>query len=82
MRAYGDDAILAEIKGSAKEERKILFDVYRHAYVARLAEVLAETPEVSKVLDSKALRDLETPEGYLGVADALRKRLLSPDGKD
>jgi len=48
----------------------------------RLAEVLAETPEVSKVLDSKALRDLETPEGYLGVADALRKRLLSPDAKD
>jgi Putative DNA-binding domain len=36
----GDDSILAEIKDSAKEERKVLFRVYRHAYVARLAEVL------------------------------------------
>ena len=35
----GDDTILAEIKDSAKEERKVLFGVYRHAYVARLAEV-------------------------------------------
>ena len=47
-----------------------------------LAEVLAEISEVAKVLDGKALRDLETPEGYLGVADALRKRLLSRDRKD
>ena len=47
-----------------------------------LAEVLAEIPEVAKVLDGKALRDLETPDGYLGVADALRKRLISPDRKD
>jgi len=40
----GDDTILAEIKDSAKEERKALFGVYRHAYVARLAEVLGDRP--------------------------------------
>ena len=38
----GDDAILAEIEDSAKEDRQILFGVYRHAYVARLAEILGE----------------------------------------
>lgn len=42
----GDDEVLAEIKDSAKEERKTLFGVYRYAYVARLAEVLAEDYEV------------------------------------
>jgi hypothetical protein len=41
----GDDTILAEIKDSATEERKVLFGVYRHAYVARLAEVLADDYE-------------------------------------
>ena len=41
----GDDTILAEIKDSAKEERNVLFGVYRHAYVARLAEVLADDYE-------------------------------------
>ena len=41
----GDDTILAEIRDSAKEERKVLFGVYRHAYVARLAEVLADDYE-------------------------------------
>jgi hypothetical protein len=43
-----DDAILAEIQDSAKEERKMLFNVYRHAYVARLAEVLADDPCLSR----------------------------------
>jgi 3-carboxy-cis,cis-muconate cycloisomerase len=42
-----------------------------------LATVLAEMPEVSSVLHPKILRDLETPEKYLGVAEPLRKRLLS-----
>jgi Putative DNA-binding domain len=41
----GDDSILAEIKDGSKEERKVLFGVYRHAYVARLAEVLADDYE-------------------------------------
>jgi hypothetical protein len=48
----GDDAILAEVNDSAKEERKVLFGVYRNAYVARLAEILGE--------------DYEQVHGYLG----------------
>jgi len=41
----GDDAILREIKDSDKENRKVLFGVYRNAYVARLAEILGEDYE-------------------------------------
>ena len=38
----GDDSILAEVNDSAKEQRQVLFGVYRNAYVARLAEVLGD----------------------------------------
>ena len=38
----GDDSILGEIKGSAKESPDVLFGVYRNAYVLRLIEVLTE----------------------------------------
>jgi hypothetical protein len=41
----GDDAILAEVNDSDKEQRKVLFGVYRHAYVARLAEILDDDYE-------------------------------------
>ncbi len=41
----GDDAILAEVKDSAKERRQVLFGVYRNAYVARLAEIVADDYE-------------------------------------
>jgi hypothetical protein len=41
----GDDSILAEVNDSAKEKRKVLFGVYRNAYVARLAEILGEDYE-------------------------------------
>jgi putative DNA-binding protein len=41
----GDDTILAEVNDSAKEERKVLFGVYRNAYVARLAEILGDDYE-------------------------------------
>jgi Putative DNA-binding domain len=41
----GDDTILGEIKGSAKESRDVLFGVYRNAYVLRLIEVLTEDYE-------------------------------------
>jgi len=47
----------------------------------RLREVLAEMPEVTKVLDEQTLRDLETPERYLGVARELRKRLVTTPKK-
>jgi 3-carboxy-cis,cis-muconate cycloisomerase len=42
----------------------------------RLTEVLSEMPEVVRALDRKTLEELERPEDYLGVAEALRKRLL------
>lgn len=41
----GDDAILTEVKDSAKDRRKALFGVYRNAYVARLADILGEDYE-------------------------------------
>src|SRR5215813_7692498 len=50
----GDDAILSAINDSSKEKRKALFGVYRNAYVARLAEVLAD--------------DYEQVHAYLGDA--------------
>jgi hypothetical protein len=54
----GDDTVLAEIKDSPKEEWKVLFGVYRNAYVARLAEVLAD--------------DYEQVHAYLGDAGFAR----------
>jgi 3-carboxy-cis,cis-muconate cycloisomerase len=41
-----------------------------------LTDVLREMPEVTKVLSVATLDELELPEHYLGVAEALRKRLL------
>lgn len=41
----GDDTILAEIKDSDREDRTVLFGVYRNAYVLRLMEVLGEDYE-------------------------------------
>ena len=38
----GDEAILSEVNDSARAHRSALFGVYRNAYVARLAEILAE----------------------------------------
>ncbi len=42
----------------------------------KLGDVLAETPEVIKHLDSAALRELGVAENYLGSAESLRLRLL------
>ncbi|HXJ16804.1 MAG TPA: lyase family protein, partial [Candidatus Polarisedimenticolia bacterium] len=47
----------------------------------RLAEVLAEIPEVTRVLDSEVLRDLEKPEDYLGAAEEFRERLVAGPGR-
>ena len=44
----------------------------------RLAEVLAEMPEVKDKIDGETLSHIEIPEEYLGVADRFRNRLLSP----
>jgi 3-carboxy-cis,cis-muconate cycloisomerase len=42
-----------------------------------LVDVLRELPEVTKVLDSATLANLQKPEAYLGVADEFRVRLRS-----
>jgi hypothetical protein len=36
----GDDTILGNVRDSAREQRSVLFGVYRNAYVARLVEIL------------------------------------------
>ena len=36
----GDDAILAHVNDSSREQRTVLMHVYEHAYGARLAEIL------------------------------------------
>ncbi len=43
----------------------------------RLLEVLSDMPEVTSVLSQQAIRAIENPEEYLGVAEEFRKRLLS-----
>ncbi len=54
-----DDAILAEVNDSGKEERKVLFGVYRNAYIARLAEILGEDYEqVHAYLGDRAFANL------------------------
>ena len=47
----------------------------------RLSETLAEIPEVANHLDRATLRRLESPEEYLGSAEAFRKSLLSSKTK-
>jgi hypothetical protein len=37
----GDDAVLSEIRDSPRENRQVLFGVYRNAYVQRLVEILS-----------------------------------------
>ena len=43
----------------------------------RLVEVLREMPEVTQHLQPEALRDLESPEAYLGAAEIFRSRLIA-----
>ncbi|HZQ25540.1 MAG TPA: 3-carboxy-cis,cis-muconate cycloisomerase [Terriglobales bacterium] len=46
-----------------------------------LAEVLAEMPEVNQHLDPAAIRALEEPDQYLGVAEQFRERLRAGTSK-
>jgi 3-carboxy-cis,cis-muconate cycloisomerase len=41
------------------------------------AEVLAEAPEVKNVLDPVTLKELQSPERYLGAAEEFRRSLLN-----
>ena len=47
-----------------------------------LAAVLAETPEVATHLGPAELKKLETPEQYLGSAEAFRKALVSESDRE
>ena len=47
-----------------------------------LAAVLAEIPEVNAQLSADELKQLETPEQYLGSAEAFRKALLAESGRE
>jgi 3-carboxy-cis,cis-muconate cycloisomerase len=47
-----------------------------------LAEVLLETPAVTDAVGEESIRDLATPESYLGSADELRRRLLDHPSRD
>jgi 3-carboxy-cis,cis-muconate cycloisomerase len=64
---------------------QILEDAVRRCELQRrkLGDVLAENPEVARLIDRETLRDLDTPESYLGVAETLRRRLLAgPDSAE
>lgn len=55
----GDDAALRDINDSATESRETLFGVYRHAYGARLVEVLGNDYELTHTyLGDDAFADL------------------------
>lgn len=43
----------------------------------RLMDVLAEMPEVTRLISAAEISKLDSPEGYLGSAEAFRTRLLS-----
>jgi 3-carboxy-cis,cis-muconate cycloisomerase len=61
---------------------KIVEDAARRSELQRrkLGDVLAENPEVTRLIDPATLRNLDSPESYLGVAEELRKRLLAGSG--
>jgi 3-carboxy-cis,cis-muconate cycloisomerase len=41
-------------------------------------DALAEMPEVAKALDAATLKDLRSPENYLGSAEGFRRKLAGP----
>lgn len=43
----GDDAVLADVNDSAREDRRVLFGVYRNAYVLRLMDILGDDYEIT-----------------------------------
>lgn len=54
-----DDAILADVKDTSKEQRAVLFGVYRHAYGARLVEILqSEFPILYEYLGDEQFEPL------------------------
>jgi 3-carboxy-cis,cis-muconate cycloisomerase len=58
---------------------KLLEDAVREMTQSRwtLAEVLASMPQVTAVMTSAEIRNLDDPETYLGAAETFRKQLLA-----
>jgi hypothetical protein len=55
----GDDAVLDEILDNSRTNRNVLFGVYRHAYVARLVEVVRnDHPALNKFLGDEAFDEI------------------------
>jgi 3-carboxy-cis,cis-muconate cycloisomerase len=48
----------------------------------RLSAVLAETPEVTRHMSPADRKQLETPEQYLGSAEAFRRALVAESGRE
>jgi 3-carboxy-cis,cis-muconate cycloisomerase len=48
---------------------------------ASLADIVRSVPELAQILTEDDLRTLDDPHAYLGAAEALRQRLLSPAGE-
>jgi len=82
---FGEKAsMLLAAKLGREAARKLVAEAARRSEDEgrTLKEVLGEIPEVTRVLGGRALRDLETPEKYLGAAEELRKRLLVSEGRE
>ena len=47
----------------------------------RLMDVLAEIPEVTSHIAAKEIREMDSPEAYLGEAERFRKQLLASPNK-
>ena len=52
------------------------------AHQKDLTEILSAMPEVTRHLDAATLRDLATPEKYLGVAEQFRTRLIANQSEE
>lgn len=63
---HGDDAVLNELLDNSRTDRNVLFGVYRHAYVARLIEVLRnDHPMLHAYLGNDAFN--ETAKAYVAA---------------
>ena len=47
----------------------------------RLTDVLAEMPEVTRIIPAATLATLDSPQDYLGMASVFQKRLVTPPKK-
>jgi 3-carboxy-cis,cis-muconate cycloisomerase len=71
-------ALLLAEKLGRDAARKIVEEAVRRSVASDrdLVIVLAEIPEVARFLDAIAPGNLQSPEGYLGVAEEFRRRLV------